>query len=268
MEQGDLVRYRLGGNVAYGLVRDGVVYKVAAEPWSGQAWTQEKVSAGAAVGLVGEVELLAPCQPTKVVAIGLNYRAHAAEHGLELPQEPLFFLKPAGAIIGPGAAIVYPDHLSQWVDHEAELAVVIGRRAQRVSQAEAMAFVLGYTCANDVTARDLQRRDGQWTRSKSFDTFCPMGPWIVLHPDRSDPGLDRVDLRIRCWVNGQLRQDGRTADMIFSVAELIAHVSAVMTLEPGDVILTGTPAGVGPLVPGDQVAVEIEGIGTLKNSVL
>ena len=260
MEQSNLVRYRLGTDVAYGLVKDRVVYGLAAEPWSGQAWIQDH-GAGSAVGLVGEVELLAPCQPTKVVAVGLNYRAHAAEHGLELPAEPLFFLKPASAVIGPGAAIVYPHHLSQWVDHEAELAVVIGRRAHRVPREEALGFVLGYTCANDVTARDLQRRDGQWTRSKGFDTFCPLGPWIV-------PAPDPLDLRIRCWVNGQLRQDGRTADMVFSVADLIAHLSAVMTLEPGDVILTGTPAGVGPLVSGDRVAVEIEGIGTLENSVL
>jgi len=268
MEQGNFVRYRLGTDVAYGVVRDRVVYGLAAEPWSDEVWTQARVAAGPAVGLVGEVELLAPCQPTKVVAIGLNYRAHAAEHGLDLPAEPLFFLKPASAVIGPGAAIVYPGHLSQWVDHEAELAVVIGRRAHRASREEAPTFVLGYTCANDVTARDLQRRDGQWTRSKGFDTFCPLGPWIVPRPDPAEPGLDPVDLQIRCWVNGQLRQDGRTADMVFSVAELIAHVSAVMTLEPGDVILTGTPAGVGPLVPGDRVAVEIEGIGTLENSVL
>ncbi|HFD39875.1 MAG TPA: FAA hydrolase family protein, partial [Anaerolineae bacterium] len=177
-----------------------------------------------------------------------------------VPDEPLLFLKPPSAVIGPGEAIVYPQHLSRRVEHEAELAVVIGRRARRVPPAEAPAYILGYTCANDVTARDLQRRDGQWTRGKGFDTFCPLGPWIV-------PGLDPGDLAIRCLVNGQVRQQGRTSQMIFAIADLIAYISAVMTLEPGDVILTGTPSGVGLLQPGDQVTVEIEGIGSLTNPV-
>jgi 2-keto-4-pentenoate hydratase/2-oxohepta-3-ene-1,7-dioic acid hydratase in catechol pathway len=195
------------------------------------------------------------------MAVGLNYAAHAAEHGSEVPSEPLFFLKPPSAVIGPREPIVYPDHLSQRVDHEAELAVVIGRQARLVRREDALGFVLGYTCANDVTARDLQSRDAQWTRSKGFDTFCPLGPWIV-------PEIDITDRVVRCWVNGVLRQDGRTKDLIFPVDELIAHASAVMTLEPGDVILTGTPSGVGPLLPGDRVTVEIEGIGTLENHVV
>jgi len=254
VEQGNLVRYRLGQETAYGLLVGQWIHDLASELWA-------QPRPGGVVAALPDVELLAPCQPTKIIAIGLNYASHAAEHNNQIPQEPLLFLKPPSAVIGPGADIHYPSHLSQWVEHEAELAVVIGRRAWRVRSEEAQAFVWGYTCGNDVTARDLQRRDGQWTRSKSFDTFCPLGPWIV-------PGLDARDLRIRCRVNGQLRQDGHTGDMIFPVDELIARVSAVMALEPGDVILTGTPSGVGSLFPGDRVAVEIGGIGTLENQVL
>lgn len=253
MDTVKLVRYRLGADVAYGLVVGRLIYSLASE-----LWTPPRL--GRAVASLDDVQLLAPCLPTKVVAVGLNYAAHAAESNHQAPAEPLFFLKPPSAVIGPGAAILFPDHLSQWVEHEAELAVVIGRRARQVAPEEALAVAWGYTCANDVTARDLQRRDGQWTRSKSFDTFCPLGPWIVT-------GLDVSDLPVRCWVNGELRQEGRTRDMIFSVAELIASASAVMTLEPGDLILTGTPAGVGPLLPGDRVAVEVGGIGKLENEV-
>jgi 2-keto-4-pentenoate hydratase/2-oxohepta-3-ene-1,7-dioic acid hydratase in catechol pathway len=253
MEQAKLVRYRLGHDVAYGLVRDQTVHHLASD-----LWAQPRI--GPAVASLEEVELLAPCEPTKVIAIGRNYAAHAAEHGAEVPAEPLFFLEPPSAVIGPGATILYPEHLTQRVEHEAELAVVIGRQARQVQREQAPAYIWGYTCANDITARDLQRRDGQWARGKGFDTFCPLGPWIV-------PDLDTGDLRIRCRVNGELRQDGRTRDMIFSISELIAYVSAAMTLDPGDVILTGTPAGVGPLQPGDRVAVEIEGVGTLENGV-
>jgi 2-keto-4-pentenoate hydratase/2-oxohepta-3-ene-1,7-dioic acid hydratase in catechol pathway len=248
------VRYRRDQQVAYGLVVDQVVHHLDAEPW-GQPLQ------GPAVSDLADVELLAPCQPTKIVAVGLNYSAHAAEHGHPVPMEPIIFLKPPTTVIGPGAAVVYPDHLSRQVDYEAELAVVMGRRARHVQREEASAFVWGYTCANDVTARDLQQRDGQWTRSKSFDSFCPLGPWVVSE-------LDATDLAIRCLVNGTVRQEGRTSDMIFGVDELVAYVSAVMTLEPGDVIMTGTPAGVGPLQPGDRVTVEIEGIGALENEVI
>jgi 2-keto-4-pentenoate hydratase/2-oxohepta-3-ene-1,7-dioic acid hydratase in catechol pathway len=207
------------------------------------------------------VQLLAPCLPSKIVAVGRNYAAHAAEFGHDLPAEPLIFLKPPSSVIGPGAAIVYPRHLSQRVDYEAELAVIVGRRARHIRADQAHAYIRGYTCANDVTARDLQQRDEQWNRSKGFDTFCPLGPWIV-------PGLDVSDLAIRCRVNGELRQEGHTRDLIFDVSQLMAYVTAVMTLEPGDVLLTGTPAGVGPLRPGDRVAVEIEGLGTLENEVV
>lgn len=249
-----LVRYRLGREVAYGAVTGDRVRRLESGPW-------EPLRLGVDVAAVDEVELLAPCCPSKIVAVGRNYAAHAAEHDAEVPVEPLIFLKPPSAVIGPGAAIVYPAHLSECVDHEAELAVVIGRRTRYVRREEAFDFVQGYTCANDVTARDLQQRDGQWTRSKGFDTFCPLGPWIVTD-------LDVADLAIRCLVNGEVRQQSRTSLMLFPVDELIAYVSAVMTLEPGDVILTGTPAGVSPLQLGDQVTVEIEGIGSLTNEVV
>lgn len=254
MEDLKLVRYRLGQGVFYGAVVGQVVHRLATAPW-------DSPHLGPAVADLDNVLLLAPCQPSKVVAVGRNYAAHAAEHGAAVPQEPLFFLKPPSAVIGPGEAIVYPAHLSQQVEHEAELAVVIGRRARNVPRQEASAYVLGYTCANDVTARDLQQRDAQWTRAKGFDTFCPLGPWLV-------PNLDISDLALRCLVNGQVRQAGRTRDMIFAPDVLIASASAVMTLEPGDVLLTGTPAGVGPLLPGDRVVVEIEGIGSLRNEVV
>jgi 2-keto-4-pentenoate hydratase/2-oxohepta-3-ene-1,7-dioic acid hydratase in catechol pathway len=253
-ETAKIVRYRLGQRVDYGLLASGKVYHLPSGPW-------EDLCPGEQVASLEEVHLLAPCLPSKIVAVGRNYAGHAAELGNSVPAEPLVFLKPPSAVIGPGAAIVYPQHLSQRVDHEAELAVVVGRRARCVSAKDALAFVRGYTCANDVTARDLQERDEQWTRSKSFDTFCPLGPWIV-------PDLDVSDLAIRCRVNGALRQDGRTRDLVFGVAELLATVSAVMTLEPGDLLLTGTPEGIGPIYPGDRVAVEVEGIGTLENDVV
>jgi 2-keto-4-pentenoate hydratase/2-oxohepta-3-ene-1,7-dioic acid hydratase in catechol pathway len=249
-----LIRYRLKEQVSFGAVVGTAIHCLEAGPW-------EPVRLGAAIAALEEVELLAPCQPTKIIAVGRNYAAHAAEHGAEVPSEPLLFLKPSSAVVGPGASIVYPHHLSQWVEHEAELAVVIGRRAYQVSRGAASSVVLGYTCANDVTARDLQERDGQWTRSKSFDTFCPIGPWIVT-------GVEVDDLAIQCRVNGELRQDSRTGAMIFSVDELIAYASAVMSLYPGDIILTGTPDGVGPLVPGELVTVEIGGIGALENRVV
>lgn len=254
MSQARIIRYQANQVVAYGMVVDRLVRHLSSEPW-------ESLRPGPVVADLEDVTLLAPCLPSKIIAVGRNYAAHAAEHGAEVPAEPLIFLKPPSAVIGPQQAIVYPERLSQHVDHEAELVVVIGRRARRVRRVEALAYVLGYTCANDVTARDLQQRDGQWARSKGFDTFCPLGPWIVTD-------LNITDTAVRCRVNTELRQDGRTSDMVFGVDELIAYASAVMTLEPGDLILTGTPAGVGPMQPGDRVAVEIEGIGILENEVV
>ncbi len=199
-------------------------------------------------------------RPSKIVAVGLNYLAHARELGHEVPTEPLIFLKPTSAIVGDQDDVVYPK-ASLRVDHEAELAVVIGRRCKDVNEGDAFDYVRGYTCANDVTARDLQESDDQWTRAKGFDTFCPLGPQVVEN-------LDPSSLRVVARVNGEVRQDGHTSDMLFGVPSLVAFISGVMTLEPGDVILTGTPPGVGPVQRGDLMEVEIEGIGVLRNRVV
>ena len=207
-----------------------------------------------------DVRLLSPILPSKVVGIGRNYVEHAAEHRVEVPQEPLLFLKPSTAIIGQHDLIRLPVQ-SRQVEHEAELAVVIGAPgARRVDRAGARAAIFGYTCGNDVTARDLQRSDGQWTRGKGFDSFCPLGPWITTDVDVSD-------VEVRCEVNDEVRQLGRTKDMVFDAPTLVSYVSHVMTLLPGDVIMTGTPAGVGPLAGGDTVTVSVEGIGVLANRV-
>ncbi|MGW4498862.1 fumarylacetoacetate hydrolase family protein [Micromonospora sp. NPDC004336] len=215
---------------------------------------------------LSDVRLLSPILPSKVVCVGRNYAEHAAEHGSEVPKEPLLFLKPSTSVIGPRDAIRLPI-FSRQVEHEAELAVVIGAPgARRADRAAAERAIFGYTCANDVTARDLQRSDGQWTRAKGFDSFCPIGPWITT-------GLDVRDLEIRCEVGRdpeemEVRQLGRTRDMVFDVPALVSYVSHVMTLLPGDVVLTGTPAGVSPLTDGDTVTVRIEGIGELTNPVV
>jgi 2-keto-4-pentenoate hydratase/2-oxohepta-3-ene-1,7-dioic acid hydratase in catechol pathway len=209
---------------------------------------------------LASVRLAAPVLPTKIICVGRNYVEHAKEHNVEVPEMPLLFLKPPSALIGPNQAIVLPPQ-SQQVEHEAELVIVIGKRGRWISPEEALNFVLGYTIGNDVTARDLQRRDGQWTRGKGFDTFCPIGPWI-------ETDFDPADRVITCYVNGEMRQMASTRDMVFSVRQLIAYASSVMTLEPGDLLMTGTPAGVGPLLPGDQVQVAIEGIGALTNTVM
>ncbi|MCK6588852.1 MAG: fumarylacetoacetate hydrolase family protein [Polyangiaceae bacterium] len=202
---------------------------------------------------------LSPVAPSKIICVGRNYRAHAAELGNEAPPEPLLFFKPPSAVIGPGESILLP-HQSNRIDHEAELGVVIGARCRRVPEDRALDFVFGYTCVNDVTARDLQKKDGQWARAKGFDSFCPAGPVIVTD-------LDPASARVRCRVAGAVRQDGNTRDMMFPVAQIIAYISSIMTLEPGDLIATGTPHGVGPLAPGDTVEVEIDGIGILSNPV-
>ena len=197
-------------------------------------------------------------QPSKIVCIGRNYADHAKELGNEVPKEPLIFLKPPSALLPPGGTIVLPP-VSKQVEFEGEIGVVIGKRAQHVAEDDAESFIAGFTCVNDVTCRDLQKTDGQWTRAKGFDTFCPVGPSVVA--------LDWRTLSIVTRVNGAERQRGMSSDMIFSIPRLVAHVSAIMTLEPGDLIATGTPAGVGKLAPGDVVEVEIPGIGILSNRV-
>ncbi|MEK6775274.1 MAG: fumarylacetoacetate hydrolase family protein [bacterium] len=206
-----------------------------------------------------EAVILSPCTPSKIVAAGLNYRDHAQELSMPVPEEPVLFLKPGTSVVGPGDVIYYPE-MSGQVDYEAELAVVIGRQARNVEPRDAEAYILGYTCFNDVTARDLQRRDGQWTRAKSFDTFAPLGPCIEteLNPD---------NLLVEAFLNGEMKQSSSTANLIFSVRKLVGFVSRVMTLFPGDVIATGTPPGVGAMQPGDTVEVRIQGIGSLVNTV-
>ena len=246
------IRFNKDGQPCHGLLTGAEVQKITGNIFIDYAIGDE------CFGL-GDVMLLPPCVPTKIVAVGLNYRSHAQEMKMPIPDEPLLFLKPSTAVIGPGAAILYPQ-MSQRVDYEGELGVVIGRLCKNVSEAEAPDFIFGYTCLNDVTARDLQKKDGQFTRSKSFDTFCPIGPCIETE-------LDPAGARIETFLNGQLRQETSTADFIFPVYRLVSFISQVMTLLPGDVIATGTPSGIGPMQPGDEVEVRISGIGSLKNSV-
>ncbi|MBP2654438.1 MAG: ureidoglycolate lyase [Firmicutes bacterium] len=209
---------------------------------------------------VDEVKLLAPCSPSKGVCIGLNYYDHAREMNLKLPDEPLIFLKPSSSLAHPGDSIEYPA-ISQNLHFEAELAIVIKKQAKNISAHQAYDYILGYTCANDVTARDLQMKDGQWTRGKSFDTFMPVGPWL-------ETDIDPHKLNIKLYLNNTVLQSSNTSNLIFKVPELVEFVTQVMTLYPGDVILTGTPAGVGPMMVGDKVVVELEGIGRLENTIV
>ncbi len=208
---------------------------------------------------LSSARLLAPCEPTKIVAVGLNYKDHIIEMGHELPDEPVIFLKPSTSVIGPEEFILLPPQ-SNRVDHESELGIVIGKTASHVARKNAKDFILGYTCLNDVTARDLQSKDGQWTRAKGFDTFCPIGPWIETQ-------LDPNDLSVELHLNGDIRQRSRTSNLLFDPYFLVEFISGVMRLNPGDVIATGTPSGVGPIAEGDRVEVRIEGIGTLTNFV-
>jgi len=249
-----LVRYQHGGKVRLGRLEGEEVIELEGAFFIGSRPTPERVR-------LSEVRLLSPVVPSKVVCVGKNYAAHAAELGDEPPEEPCLFIKPESAVIGPEDEILYPA-MSQQVDYEAELAVVIGRTLRQATPSEAREAALGYTCLNDVTARDLQRKDGQWTRSKSFDTFCPIGPWIET--DVGDP--DRLDIAL--YLNGERRQHANTSELIHKTADLVSFVSRVMTLRPGDVVATGTPAGVGPMRPGDVVEVRIERIGTLRNRVV
>lgn len=248
------VRFKKGNCEYIGFLAEEVLHVVEGDIYVGD-WRKT----GEAFPLA-EVELLAPCRPTKVVCVGLNYRDHAQEMGECLPSEPIIFLKPPSAVIGAGQFIVYPEWIGR-MDYEAELVVVLGKRGKNISSADAAEYIFGYTCGNDVTARHLQKKDGQWSRAKSFDTFCPLGPWIVT-------GIDASALDISLVVNGEIKQQSSTTQLVVNPAELVAFVSRVMTLEPGDVILTGTPSGVGPLKPGDSVTVRIGKVGELTNTVI
>ena len=254
-----IARYSSGSGVAFGVV-EGDPDSLTVRAIDGHPFAPFQVVGEAQP--VASVRLLSPVLPSKVVAIGRNYSEHAREMGAEAPDVPVVFLKPSTSVIGPGEAIRYPTGVSTDVHYEGELAVVIGRLCREVPAERAADVILGFSCGNDVTARDLQREEPQWGRAKGFDTFCPIGPWIETEaPDLAG------DLEVTTTVNGQLRQQGRTSQMMHDVAALVAHVTEAMTLLPGDVILTGTPAGVGPLAVGDEVAVSIEGIGTLTNPV-
>jgi 2-keto-4-pentenoate hydratase/2-oxohepta-3-ene-1,7-dioic acid hydratase in catechol pathway len=238
----------------YGLVIDGMLHE-----WNQNPLTATDFTPGRVLMPVDQVSFAPPVFPTKIVAIGRNYAAHAAEHQAEVPTEPMLFLKPSSALIPHKTPIRFSPAWGR-IDHEAELAVIIKRPAYRVSREDALDYVLGYTCANDVSARDYQKKDGQWGRAKGFDTFCPLGPFIQTD-------LDPTNVRLRALVNGEVKQDSTTANMVFDVRTLISFISHVMTLAPGDLILTGTPEGVSPINDGDVVQIEIEGIGTLENPV-
>ena len=245
-------RAQVGNEPTWVVIEGETVFRLNGSPF-------QNPSRGEKVGELGSTKLLAPAEPTKVVCIGLNYRAHAAETGQELPKEPLMFLKPPTAVVGPGDDVVWAPG-SQKIDYEAELAVVFKRTAKNVARGAYKNYVLGYTCANDISARDFQRGDGQWARAKGADTFCPLGPWI-------ETDVDPADLRISGKLNGETKQDSRTSDLVFDVDFLISHLTKYFTMLSGDVLITGTPAGIGAMNPGDEYEVEIEGIGSLKNKM-
>ena len=251
-----IARFTAGSDPAYGVVEgqdeDAAITQIDGHPIGAFTLTGARFA-------IADVRLLAPILPTKIVAIGKNYAEHAAEMGGEAPTEPLMFLKPSSAVIGPGDPIARPGSVGR-VDFEGELAVVIGKVCRDVPRERAYDVVLGYTCGNDVTAREQQRADGQWSRAKGYDTFCPLGPWIETE-------LDPSDLAVTTTVNGEVKQSARTSQLIHDIPKVIAHITAVMTLLPGDVLMTGTPAGVGPIDVGDEVVVTIEGIGSLSNVV-
>lgn len=240
-------------NAKYGVIEDETVREITGDIFG-------EHSASDITHKLDGIKILPPCEPTKIVAVGLNYRDHAEEMGRELPAEPRLFLKPSTSVIANGDKIKYPDHMSERVDYEGELAVVIGKKASHVSEDEALGYVFGYTCMNDVTARDLQAKDIQFTRAKGFDTFAPMGPVIETE-------LDPDGLEISTYLNGERKQHSNTSNLLFSVPELVSFISKVMTLLPGDIISTGTPEGVSPMKTGDKVEVRVEGIGTLSNYV-
>jgi 2-keto-4-pentenoate hydratase/2-oxohepta-3-ene-1,7-dioic acid hydratase in catechol pathway len=274
-----IARFAIGGDVAYGVVEEDQGGAMAAAVESGASGSHDRPLViaelhGHPFGIdpggvrftgrrfpLADVRLLAPVLPSKVVGVSKNYAERAGEMGEAPPPEPVLFLKPSTSVTGQGDAIAYPVKLAERVDFEGELAVIIGRLCREVPRERAREVIFGYTCANDVTARDLQARDGQWTRAKGFDTFCPLGPWI-------ETTAEVADIAITTSVNGEVRQRARTSEMVNDVPTLVAFVSEVMTLLPGDVLLTGTPAGVGPLEHGDEISVTIESIGTLRNRVV
>lgn len=253
-----IVRFRTAadGTSTWGALEGETIRALSGEPFQG-----EEVTTGEQIATLSEVELLAPVDPEKIVCVGMNYLAHVTERdpNRKVPEEPVLFMKPQTSLLGHGQAIKIAN-LDHRTDHEAELAMIIGKTARHVSEADALSHVAGYTVANDVSDRDLQKKDGQFIRAKGFDTYCPVGPWV-------ETDIDISDLPVRSRVNGETRQDQTTASMLWNPAFLISYISGVMTLKPGDLILTGTPEGVGPLKPGDTIEVEVTGIGVLSNPV-
>jgi 2-keto-4-pentenoate hydratase/2-oxohepta-3-ene-1,7-dioic acid hydratase in catechol pathway len=247
-----IARYKKGRGVKWGVVESETIREMKGSPF-------EKVEVTSITHRLDEVRLLAPCLPSKIVAIGLNYRDHAEEVKIEIPKAPVLFIKPSTSVIGPDDSIIFPK-MSRRVDYEAELGVVIKKKTEAVPEDRATDYVLGYTCFNDVTARDLQPKEGQWTLSKSFNTFSPMGPWIVTD-------IDPSHLEVSSYLNGERKQHSHTGNLIFDVRKLMSYISHVMTLLPGDVIATGTPSGIGRMAIGDRIDIVIEGIGTLSNTV-
>ena len=250
-----IVRFEIPGQsgVRAGLESDGLVRELTGDIFGPYDEIKGEYS-------LEDVKLLAPCSPTKITAVGLNYRDHAEEMKFDIPEEPLLFMKPSSSVVAPGDTIRMPS-VSKRVDYEAELGVVIGRKAYKVPREKASDYILGYTCLNDVTARDLQGKDGQWTRGKGFDTFCPIGP--VIETD-----LDPSDITVEAYLNGERKQSSSTRNLIFDVSRLVSFISSIMTLFPGDVIATGTPSGVGPVESGDRIEIRVEGIGSLINPVV
>ncbi len=247
-----IVRFKQEGKIKFGELQGKAIHVIIGDIFGEYSVSEESVS-------LEDVQLLSPCFITKAVCVGLNYHGHAQEMNLELPSKPLIFLKPSSTLNHPGGIIEYPKS-SNNLHYEAELAVVIKKEAKNIKAQDAAEYILGYTCANDVTARDLQLSDGQWTRGKSFDTFLPLGPCI-------ETDIDASNMNIKLYLNGQLKQSSNTNDLIFKIPELVAFITEVMTLYPGDVILTGTPSGVGPMDAGDVVTVELQGIGSLTNHI-
>lgn len=248
-----IARFKSGNTISYGVVENNKIFSVS------DSIFDDFKKTGKAFDL-NSVKLLTPVEPSKIIAIGLNYKDHAKELNLPIPQEPILFLKAPTSIIAEGESIIYPGAVGH-LDYEAELAIVIKKKVKDVPEKKAKEYILGYTCTNDVTARDLQTKDGQWARSKSFDTFCPLGPFIV------NGNIDPDNLDIRLYLNGTLKQSSNTNNLIFSVEHLVSFVSSIMTLFPGDIICAGTPSGVGPMTIGDEVVVDIEKIGKLTNYV-
>jgi len=246
------IRYKIKSGIRYGLVCDTHVLEIEGDIFSKYQVTETKHA-------LCDLKILSPCVPTKIIAIGLNYRSHAEELGMALPEDPMVFMKPPTAVIGPDEEIIYPGMSSQ-VDYEGELAVVIGKECRFVTEEDSEKYVLGYTCFNDVTARDLQKKDVQFTRAKGFDTFAPMGPFI-------ETDINPCNVKIETFLNGEKKQSGNTSDLIFPVRTIVSFLSKIMTLCPGDIIATGTPGGIGPMKRGDVVEVRIEGVGTLQNKV-